>query len=284
MKPSRFAYFAPRSVDECLGLLAEHGEDAKLLAGGQSLVPLMNLRLAAPEVLIDVNRIAELDYVRDEADRLLIGALTRHRTVASSEAVRAGCPMLAHAAGLIGYPAIRNRGTLGGSLAHADPASELPCVAVALDAELVAVGPSGRRTIPAARFFVSHFTTVLEPDELLVEARFPRLADDDRWAFVEFSRKSGDFAVAAVAADLGVRDGRLERARIGVGGVGERAWRATGAEQALAGAEAATDVLARAAERAGNEAAATADDYRSHLVATLTHRALEGALKRNGAE
>src|SRR5215207_4585064 len=132
MKPSRFVYFAPRSVDECVALLAEHGEDAKVLAGGQSLVPLMNLRLAAPEVLIDVNGLTELDYVRDDADQLVIGALTRHRTVASSAAVRAGCPMLAQAAALIGYPAIRNRGTLGGSLAHADPASELPCVAVAL--------------------------------------------------------------------------------------------------------------------------------------------------------
>jgi carbon-monoxide dehydrogenase medium subunit len=283
MKPSRFDYFAPRSVDECVALLAEHGEDAKLLAGGQSLVPLMNLRLAAPEVLIDLNGLAELDYVREDGSQLAIGALTRHREVAASPAVRAGCPMLAHAAGLIGYPAIRNRGTLGGSLVHADPASELPCVAVTLDVELVAVGPRGRRTIPAGEFFLSHFTTVLEPSELLVEARFPRLVEDDAWDFVEFSRKSGDFAVAAVAVDLRLRAGRLERARIGVAGVGERAWRAAAAEQTLSAAEPAADLLERAARDAGEQAAGASDGYRAHVVATLTRRALDGALTRNGA-
>lgn len=282
MKPSPFRYHAPRSVDECVALLAEHGDDAKLLAGGQSLVPLMNLRLAAPEVLVDVNRIAELDYVRDEGDRLAIGALTRHRTLATSETVRAACPILGAAAELVGYPAIRNRGTLGGSLAHADPASELPCVAVALDAELVAAGPRGRRTIAAGDFFLSHFTTVLEPDELLIEARFPRLGAADRWAFVEFSRKSGDFAVAAVAAELGLRDGRIGRARIGVGGVGERAWRAKSAEQALVAADGGAAALDRAAECARAEAEASADGYRSHVVATLTRRALERALNGNG--
>jgi len=282
MKPSRFDYFAPGSVDECVALLAEHGEDAKLLAGGQSLVPLMNLRLAAPEVLIDLNGVGELDYVREDADRLVIGAMTRHREVAS-DAVGTACPMLAHAAGLIGYPPIRNRGTLGGSLVHADPASELPCVALTVDAELVAVGPGGRRTIPAGDFFLSHFTTALDPSELLVEVRFPRTAEDDRWGFVEFSRKSGDFAIAAVAVDLRLRDGRLERARVGVAGVGERPWRATAAEQTLTADGPAPDVLQRAAEDAGEQAAAAADGYRGHVVATLTRRALDAALTRNGA-
>jgi carbon-monoxide dehydrogenase medium subunit len=280
MKPSPFRYLAPRTVDECVALLAEHGDDAKLLAGGQSLVPLMNLRLAAPEVLIDLNGIAELDYVREDGAHLAIGAMTRHRQVAASGEVRARCPMLAHAAALVGYPAIRNRGTMGGSLAHADPASEIPCVAVTLDAELVAVGPGGRRTIPADEFFVSHFTTVLEASEVVVEARFPVMGDTERWAFVEFSRKNGDFAVAAVAAHVDMRGGRLQGARIGVAGVGERPWRAAAAEQALSGAEPAPELLQSAAAQAGD--AVVGDAYRRHLVSTLTRRALEDAVTRNG--
>ena len=153
MKPNRFDYHDPATVDECVALLAEHGDDAKPLAGGQSLVPLMNLRLAAPAVLVDLNGIAELSYVSDEGDTLAIGAMTRHRTVAGDETVRAANPLLAHAASLIGYPAIRVRGTIGGSLSHADPVSELPCVAVALGAEFVIAGAEGRRTLPASEFF-----------------------------------------------------------------------------------------------------------------------------------
>jgi carbon-monoxide dehydrogenase medium subunit len=254
VKPSPFDYFAPTTVEECVALLAEHGEDAKLLAGGQSLVPLMNLRLAAPEVLIDLNGVAELDYVRDDDGTLALGAMTRHRDVASSGSVRAAAPMLAHAAAMIGYPAIRNRGTIGGSLVHGDPASEMPCVALTLDAELVAAGPEGRRTIPAADFFVSHFTTALEPSELLLEVRFPRRADGDGWEFAEFSRKSGDFAVVAVAVDLRAPGGRLERVRVGVAGVGERPWRATDAEQALSAGGLSPDALRQAAEQAGRQA------------------------------
>jgi carbon-monoxide dehydrogenase medium subunit len=282
VKPSRFEYFAPSTVDECVALLAEHGEDAKLLAGGQSLVPLMNLRLAAPEVLIDLNGVAELERVSDDGDRLVVGAMTRHSDVASSPAVRAACPLLARAAGLIGYPAIRNRGTLGGSIVHADPASEMPCVALTLDAELVVIGPGGRRTIPAGDFFVSHFTTSLEPDELLVEVRYPRLEDGDGWEFVEFSRKNGDFAVAAVAVEVRRRNGRLEQARVGVAGVGERPWRATGAEERLTGDDLTPELIQRAARDAGEQAAAAADGYRGHVVATLTRRALETATTTEG--
>jgi carbon-monoxide dehydrogenase medium subunit len=282
VKPSRFEYFAPGTVDECVALLAEHGEDAKLLAGGQSLVPLMNLRLAAPEVLIDLNGVAELERVSEDGDRLVVGAMTRHRDVAASPAVRAACPLLARAAGLIGYPAIRNRGTIGGSIVHADPASEMPCVALTLDAELVAIGPGGRRTIAARDFFVTHFTTSLEPDELLVEIRYPRLVDGDGWEFAEFSRKNGDFAVAAVAVEVRRRDGRIEQVRVGVAGVGERPWRATAAEERLAGAELTPELIERAAQQAGEQAAAEADGYRGHVVATLTRRALEGATTTEG--
>jgi carbon-monoxide dehydrogenase medium subunit len=274
VKPSPFKYFAPTTVDETLALLAEYGEDAKLLAGGQSLVPLMNLRLAAPEVVIDLNGVPGLAGARVEGDRLVVGAMTRHRDVAASDIVRGVVPMLAHAAGLIGYPAIRNRGTLGGSLVHADPASEMPCVAVTLDAELVVAGPGGRRVVAAADFFVSHFTTALEPSELLLEARFP--AGAAGWEFLEFSRKSGDFAVAAVAVDVRRRNGSVERARIGVAGVGERPWRAGRAEAALQAGETPEE----AAAGAGEQAAAMGDGYRSHVVATLTRRALATAMNR----
>ena len=290
MKPSPFEYLAPGTVDECLTLLAQRGDDAKVLAGGQSLVPLMNLRLAAPETLIDLNRVDGLAGIREDGDRLVVGAMTRHRDVASSDVVQAACPMLAHAASLIGYPAIRNRGTIGGSLAHADPASEMPCVAVTLDAELVVAGPQGRRTVPAGDFLISHFTTALEPSELLVEIRFPRSAAGDGREFTAFSRKSGDFALVALAIDLQVRDGRVARARVGVGGVGDRPWRAEAAEALLAGAEPADELLERAAGEVGSQAANGSGDggqdedrrYRGHVAATLARRALRTAMDRVG--
>jgi carbon-monoxide dehydrogenase medium subunit len=282
VKPAAFAYAKACSLDDAIRLLGEHKGDAKLLAGGQSLVPLMNLRLAAPEVLIDLNGIAELQGVREDGDRLAIGAMTRHREVAESPAVRSACPLLARAAGLIGYPAIRNRGTLGGSIVHADPASEMPCVALTLDAELVVIGPGGRRTIAAEDVFLTHFTTSLEPDELLVEIRYPRLADGDGWDFVEFSRKNGDFAVAAVAVEVRRADGRVERARVGIAGVGERPWRATAAEERLTADELTPALIERAAQDAGEQAEAEADRYRGHVVATLTRRALEAATTTEG--
>lgn len=232
MKPSPFAYLAPRTLDECVALLAEHGDAAKLLAGGQSLVPLMNLRLAAPEVVIDLNRIDELAYVREHDGGVAIGAMTRHRDVATSALVRERCPLLADAVALVGYPAIRNRGTLGGTLAHADPVAEVPCVALTLDAELVAVGPGGRRTIAAGDFFAGFLTTALAADEVLVEVRFPPSATG---AFTEFTRKSGDFALSAAAVDLALDDGVVRRARIGLAGAGDRPLRAGAAEAALAG-------------------------------------------------
>jgi aerobic carbon-monoxide dehydrogenase medium subunit len=276
VKPSPFKYFAPTTVDECLALLAEHGDDAKLLAGGQSLVPLMNLRLAAPEVVIDLNAVADLAGARIEGDRLVVGAMTRHRDVAGADVIGRAAPMLAHAAAMIGYPAIRNRGTLGGSLVHADATAEMPCVALTLDAELVVAGPDGRRTISAADFFVSHFMTTIEPSELLVEVRFDARADG--WEFLEFSRKSGDFAVAAVAVDILRGNGRVERVRIGVAGVGDRPWRAERAEAAVHAGE----PFEEAAAGAGEQAAAISDGYRSHVVATLTRRALETAMNVNG--
>lgn len=248
MKPPPFTYLAPRTVAECSALLGEHGESAKLLAGGQSLVPLMNLRFAFPDVVIDLNRVDGLDYVRVDGDVLAIGAMTRHRTVADSELVRRHCPLLAEAVALVGYPAIRNRGTLGGSIAHADPIAELPCVVRTLDAELVAEGPRGRRTIAAADFFHGVLTTALQPDETLVEARFPMPSAGTSTAFREFTRKTGDFALAAAAVELTVAKGAVERARIGLAGAGDRPRRAEEAERSLVGAEVDAGVAAAAAE------------------------------------
>jgi carbon-monoxide dehydrogenase medium subunit len=275
VKPAPFRHFVPTTVDQCVQLLSEHGDDAKVLAGGQSLVPLMNLRLAAPEVLIDLGRVQELRQIEDDGQHLTIGAMARHRDLVFSDTVKAACPLLSEAASLIGYPAIRNRGTFGGSVAHADPASELPCVSVTLDAEFVLASARGRRTVPASEFFVSHFTTVLEPDELLVQARFPRQAQDGASKFLEFSRKTGDFAVAAVAVDLPSSGG----ARIGVAGVGDRPWRASAAEQALSNGHAGEEAVERAARGAHEQALGATEGhpdgpYRAHVVETLVRRAL----------
>ena len=286
MKPSRFAYHAPATVDECVAVLAEHGEEAKPLAGGQSLVPMMNLRLAAPAVLVDLNGIAELSYVVDDGDVLAIGAMTRHRTVAGSDTVRAANPLLVHAASLIGYPAIRVRGTIGGSLAHADPVSELPCVAMTLDAHLVIAGPSGRRTLAASDFFLGYFTTAVGPGELLVEVRFPRVGGETGWGFAELARKAGDYAVVAVATAVTVRHGTIVSARIGLAGVADRPVRATGAEEQLRGQPATADSVAAAADAISAQVTAEATRelrFASHVAGVLGRRALTDALERAGS-
>jgi carbon-monoxide dehydrogenase medium subunit len=287
VKPAPFDYFAPATVEEAVALLAEHGDDAKVLAGGQSLVPMMNLRLAQPAVLVDVNRIGGLGDVRTDDGRAAIGATTRHHELASSETLHASQPLLARAASFIGYPAIRERGTIGGSLAHADPVSELPCVALTLDADLVVASPRGLRTIPARDFFRGYFTTALAPDELLVEVLFPPLGDAG-WDFQEFARRSGDFAVAAVAATVRIEDGVIAEARIGLAGVADRPLRATEAEAVLRGRAADGAALsdARVAVEEAVAAAAVRDDdgYTRHVAGTLAERALAGALGRAGTE
>ena len=287
MKPSRFDYFAPTTIDEAAELLGRYGDDAKVLAGGQSLVPLMNLRLAAPEVLIDVNRVEEMGHVSLDGEQLVIGAATRHHEVATSDVVRDAAPMVSEAAGHVGYPAIRIRGTIGGSLAHADPVAEMPCVAVALEAELIAVSSRGRRTIPASEFFLSHFTTSLEPDELLAEVRFARLRPEAIWAFEVFSRKDGDFSIAAVGAELQMDSGAVGVARIGLGGLGNVARRAPAAEESLVGAPLDDARIVAAGDSVAELAASFAEHdedpkYKPHLVRTLTERALRNAIE-NGA-
>ena len=280
MKPPAFRYLRAASVEDCLQAMAEHGDEAKILAGGQSLVPLMNLRLARPGVVVDINRVPGLDYITLEGEVLRIGAMTRHREVAASDVVARACPLLSQATAMVGYPAIRNRGTIGGSLAHADPSAELPCVACATDAEIVAQGRDGRRIIPAQEFFAGYFETELDPSELLVEVRIPVARTGEAWQFTEFTRKSGDFAVATAAAGLAAADDRLTTARIAVGGVADRPLRATAAEELLggrplgeadvAGAAALVAELGRAHAQDGSDA--------SELAGVLVRRALDAAV------
>lgn len=276
MKPPPFAYARAASVEEALALLAEGGEDAKVLAGGQSLVPALSFRLVRPTHLVDVNGVAGLDGVREEHGRLSIGALARHASVARLGPA-GGRAALPAAARLIGHDAIRVRGTFGGSLAHADPAAELPVVALALDAELVLASRGGRRTVSAADFFLGPFTTELQPGELLVETTFPPLPAGARSAFVEFAARAGDFALACVC--VGVGPGWT---RIAVGGVGATPARAHEAEALLTAG--GVDTLDEAAATAARELEVYGDrmadeTYRRELVRTLTRRALAAALE-----
>jgi aerobic carbon-monoxide dehydrogenase medium subunit len=288
MKPAPFSYHAPTSIDEALGLLAEHGEEAKILAGGQSLVPMMNLRLAQPGVLIDINRLADLAYIRAGDDSIAIGALTRHHDVATDVSLSARQPLLAAAAALIGYPAIRYRGTIGGSVAHADPVSEMCCVATTLDAELVVASAHARRTIPAADFFRGYFTSALAADELLVELRFPAGEAGTGWDFQEFARKSGDFAVAAVAIEVRVAATTISHCRIAIAGAADRSIRAVRAETAVCGEPAGPGAVAacrREVEAVVAAEAPTRDaTFKSHVAGTLAERAITTALRRAGQE
>jgi aerobic carbon-monoxide dehydrogenase medium subunit len=238
VKPPPFSYAAPTSLNEAVGLLAEHAEaEPRVLAGGQSLIPLMNFRLAKPGFLVDLRRVAGLSGIRSDGDGLVIGAMTTMSELERSPDVAVTAPLLAEAVGLVAHTPVRNRGTIGGSLAHADPAAELPAVALASDAELVAAGPAGSRRIPAAEFFTGPFSTALAPDEILTEVRLP--AWHGGHAFVEFSRIHANFAVVGVAALIeldGDDRGRIGRAALAITGVAPTAIRATAAERALAGA------------------------------------------------
>ncbi len=286
MKPAAFTYFAPRGLDEVLSLLGQYGPEAKPLAGGQSLVPLMNFRLAKPRYLIDLNRIPELAYIRREDGVLAVGAMARQFEAERSDAVKATVPLLVEALKLVGHPTIRHRGTVGGSIAHADPAAELPAAALALGAELVIRGPRGNRTVPAEDFFVGPFTTVLAPDELLTEVRFPVPSPGTGYAFVEVSRRHGDFAIVGVAALVGLGpDGTIERVSVVLCGAGPTPIRARQAEAALRGAAPTEERFREAGELAAREAQPASDihasaDYRRRVAAVLVRRALLTATER----
>lgn len=289
MKPPPFEYAAPETVAEAVSLLEHHAGEAKILAGGQSLMPLLNMRLARPGLLVDVARIDGLDGIREVDGGLAIGAMTRQRSVEHSELVRQRFPLVHAAIMHIAHPQNRNQGTVGGSLAHADPAAELPAIALALDAELRAVGPGGERIIPAADFFVTYLTTALEPTEVLTEVRFPALPPRTGWSFIEVTRRHGDFALTGVVAQLAVDGGgRCSAARIVLFGVGATPIRARRSEQLLVGEPCGPPVFERAGQAASDEIEEPLSDvhasaeYRRDLARVLTRRALATAASRAG--
>jgi carbon-monoxide dehydrogenase medium subunit len=288
VKPAPFAYARPGSIDETLALLAEYGDEAKLLGGGQSLVPLLNMRLARPSVLIDLEDIPELAGISVNGS-VVIRAMTRHAEVEKSAEIASILPILPEALRHVGHAAIRARGTFGGSLAHADPAAELPAVFSALDGEAVIATRNGPRTVPASEFFSTFFTTAVEEDEVLQEVRLQPLTSADRWAFLEVARRHGDFALVGVAALLTISgdgpDGVIERARIALSGVADTPVRASAAESILEGArccDSRTIDDAAAATGAsihprGDVHASSA--YREEVAATLVRRAVTQALE-----
>jgi carbon-monoxide dehydrogenase medium subunit len=270
MIPAPFDYVRAGSADEALALLAEHGEDAKLLAGGHSLLPMMKLRFAFPSVLIDVGRLRELSYTRVEGDEIAIGALTRHAEVVNSEVVQAEVPLLSYAAAQVGDPQIRHRGTIGGSLAHGDPAADLPTVVTALDATLVLRGPNGTRQVAATDFFQSYYETELNPDELLVEIRIARRPGEG-WGYQKFVRRSNDWAIVAVAA---------AGQRVAMANMSSVPLRAGATEAALADGASIEDAAQLAAEGTEPSSDMHADsEYRQHLARVLTKRALTSAAR-----
>jgi carbon-monoxide dehydrogenase medium subunit len=283
MKPAAFRYFAPRTVDHALDLLAEHGEDGKILAGGQSLVPAMNFRLARPATLIDINRIDALDYVREEEGALRIGALARHacfETPVASGALGAFLPRVARH---IAHLPIRSRGTFCGSLAHADPASEWCLVAATLDGELIISSRRGERSLRPDTYFTGALTTALEPDELLTELRLPLLDTGWRTGFAEFSRRAGDYALAMCAAFLRIDAGKIVDARLGIGGAADRPLRIAAAEKLLTDGDGGVETC-REASRLAAEAIEPLEDvqasaeFRRHLVRAMVGRALAQAV------
>jgi len=286
LKPPAFAYCAPDTEDEVLSLLREYGADAKLLAGGQSLMPLLNLRLVRPAVLVDLNRVRTLQYLTAADDHVRVGAMTRQQACERSAMVAARVPLLVDALRWVGHPQIRTRGTVGGSLAHADPAAELPAVAAALGASFVIAGPRGTRVLPPEEFFVSYLTTAVGPDELLREVRFPALPAWAGWAFLEVSRRRGDFALVGAAVVVALDGGgALSHARIALTGVGATPVRAVEAEACLAGRrpddraldEARAIVTARLSPPSDIHATA---EYRRHAAGVLVARAARAAAER----
>ncbi|HVV31329.1 MAG TPA: xanthine dehydrogenase family protein subunit M [Mycobacteriales bacterium] len=284
MKPPPFDYLAPTTVAEVTSALAEHGDDAKVLAGGQSLVPVLAMRLARPEVIVDVNRVADLDRVHREDGTLLVGATTRHVTLERDPDIAAAVPLLARTAPHIGHFQIRNRGTLGGSLAHADSAAEWPAVALALDAEIEVASTSGSRRIPAAEFFVSTFMTALGAEDLLVGVRFPVWGAGSGFAVEELARRSGDFAIAGVVAAVQRNGDRIERAAVALLGMGPVPIRLHPLEQELVGSPtASTDLDAVARDAVAGldppDDVHASGGYRRRVAAVLVARALARALQ-----
>lgn len=283
MKPAKFDYHAPTTVEQALELLGRYGGDAKVLAGGQSLMPLLNFRLSRPAALVDLNRIPSLAYVREQDGQVRFGAMTRQRTIEFSPVVRERVPLLGEATRWVGHLPIRTRGTIGGSIAHADPSAEYPAVLTALEGEVVARGPKGERVIKAKDLFQTYLTTSLTPDEILVEVRLPAMPDGAGFALEEFSRRHGDFAIIGIAAMV-VKDGaRCKLARLATAGAGPVPVRLRAAEEILERDGLGDASIEAAARRASELVSPDADihasaDYRRHLTGVLTKRALKRAL------
>lgn len=269
MIPAAFDYTVAESADHAIQLLGEYGDEAKLLAGGHSLIPMMKYRLATPTQLIDVGRINDLSYINQVNGHVAIGAMTKHTELENSEVLAQACPMLAHVASLVGDPAVRHRGTLGGTMAHADSASDLPAAVLALGGTIVAKGPNGQREIPATEFFQGYFTSSLADDEIITEIRVP--ANTGRWNYQKFNRRAQDWAIVGVA----VADGGKGIALVNMGST---PLRASAAEAALASGSSAEDAAAMAADGTEPPSDLNADPaYRTHLAKVLTKRALDGA-------
>lgn len=290
MKPAAFQYHRPRKIDEALSLLEEVGEDGKILAGGQSLMPLMNFRLAQPAHLIDINFIEGMDYIRRENGYLKVGCLVRQARLLNDPLVKLHCPLLADACEYVGYTQTRNRGTLCGSLAHADPAAELPAVLLALDGVLTVRNVTTTRNIAARDFFRSYLTTALTSGEMILEVSLPEIPEGSGWAFLEFARRFGDFAIVGVAALIVAEKDEISGARIALIGVGEKPWREPELEETLVGKSPSSDLF----DKIGAEIAAkinpmpdihASESYRRSLAQVLTRRALAEAWRkaRNGS-
>jgi carbon-monoxide dehydrogenase medium subunit len=282
MKPAAFRHFAPTRVEDAIALLAEHGADAKVLAGGQSLVPAMNFRLGRFPVLVDLNRVADLAYIHDDGERIRLGAMTRQRDIELSPVVRDKVPLLRQATLRVSHLPIRTRGTVGGSCAHADPASEYPAVMLALDARFTIRGPQGTRQVPAANFFRGYFETAVESGELLVEIDLPAASPGQRFAFDEVSRRKGDFAIVGIAVALTLAGGRMAGVRITGCGIGAGPMRLEAAERVLEGRSPAPALLREAAQAASGAVDPQDDlhasaDYRRRLVITLVERVVAAA-------
>jgi len=285
MIAAQFDYRRANTLDEALSLLAQN-EDAKILAGGHSLIPAMKLRLMQPPLLIDIGRIKDLAYIREEDGQIRIGAATTHYQIESSELLKKICPLLPECASHIGDVQVRNKGTIGGSVAHSDPSGDWPAAIVALSAELVAVSKNGERTIAADDFFVDLLTTALDPNEILREIRINKTSCGNAQAYVKMHHPASGFAVVGVAANLSIKDGNCERASIGITGVSAKAYRAGAVESALNGAALSDETIANAAAHAADGVDINGDlfasaDYRRHLAAVYTKRAIEAAAMRS---
>ncbi len=282
MYPAQFEYHKASTVKEALDLLGKYKDEAKLLAGGHSLLPAMKLRLAQPKHLIDIGKVAGLSGVKEEGGTLVIGAMTTHYAIESSALLKSKCPLLPEVAGHIGDPMVRNMGTIGGSLAHADPAADWPAAAIALSADLVAEGPKGKRTIKADDFFKGLLTTALADDEILTEIRVPAAADNVKSAYAKFPHPASRFAVVGVAAVLTMDGGKISKASIGITGAGSKAVRAKGVEAAIAGKAADAASIQAAAEKGADGVDVQPDlqgseEYKKHLLKVFSKRAIEAA-------